>query len=64
MTEQGWLRVLIEQMQGDMTEMKADIKQLLEEKAETRGKQYVLIGMISFGINILAVVAEIYLRGK
>lgn len=62
MTEQGWLRVVIEQMQDDMTEMKADIKQLLEEKAESKGKQYVLIAMISFGINILAVVAEIYLR--
>lgn len=60
--ENGWLKVVIEQMQDDMTEMKADVKQLLEEKAESKGKQYVVGALISFVISVLAIGAEIYIR--
>lgn len=51
----GWLKVVIEQMQDDMTEMKADIKQLLEARAETRGKTYVIVGIITIAINLAAI---------
>lgn len=51
---QGWLKVVIDQMQDDLTEMKADVKVLLETKAKNEGKVYVLAGLITIGINLLA----------
>lgn len=55
MDDHGWLRVVIEQMQDDMTEMKSDIKLLLEAKAETKGKTYVIVGIITIAINLAAI---------
>lgn len=52
--DHGWLRVVIDQIQDDLTEMKADVKTLLEERAEKRGKVYVIVGLITVGINLLA----------
>lgn len=62
MDQEKWLEKVIDKMQADLTEMKADVKSLLEAKAESKGKEYALVAMISFAINILAIGAEIYIR--
>jgi sensor histidine kinase regulating citrate/malate metabolism len=54
-TENGWLRVVIEQMQEDLTEIKGDLKILREERAEHKGRMYIVVGLITIGINLLAV---------
>lgn len=54
MDQEKWLEKVIDKMQADLTEMKADVKTLLEEKAKNEGKMYVVVGLITIGINLLA----------
>lgn len=54
MDQEKWLEKVIDKMQADLTEMKADVKALLETKAKNEGKVYVLAGLITIGINLLA----------
>lgn len=54
MENNGWLKILVEKIQTDLTELKADVKVLLDERAEKRGKTYVVVGLITIGINLVA----------
>lgn len=54
MDQEKWLEKVIDKMQSDLTEMKADVKSLLEARAKNEGKMYVIVGIITIGINLLA----------
>lgn len=61
METSGWLRVVVEQIQDDLTELKTDVKILLEERAEKRGKIYVMTGLITLAINLGAILFQAYM---
>lgn len=48
----AWLKVVVEQMQESLAELKLDVKKLLEERAEQKGKTYVIVAIVS-GISTI-----------
>lgn len=51
----GWLKLMLEKMQEDMSEMKEDIRLLREERAKQHGVAVVIAVIATCVINLLAV---------
>lgn len=62
---QGWLREVIQSLRNDIADLRSemrngfekvniDTQSLKEDRAENRGKTYVIVGVITIGINLLA----------
>lgn len=52
MSEHGWLGDVILSMRGDISELKIDVKKLIETSAETKGRDKVVTGIISVCVTL------------
>lgn len=57
-----WLKVVIEQIQDDLSEIRADMKTLLEERAESRGKRIAAHAIVSGLVVFVYHLATIWFR--
>lgn len=61
-TKDEWLKVVIEQIQDDLAEIRIDMKTLLEERAESRGKRIVTHSLVSAVVVFAYHLATIWFR--
>lgn len=64
MENQGWLKVVINQMQKDLADLRKDMKILLEERAIAKGRMYVISGLIAGTVGFGTELVAMWLRAK